>query len=65
MASANCALYCGAKVDFVDIDNTTFTMCPRLLEEKLVLAAKKELCLKLLYQSTLLGILVIWSGFTS
>ena len=65
VASANCALYCGAKVDFVDIDNTTFNMCPRLLEEKLVLAAKKELCLKLLYQSTLLGILVIWSGFTS
>ena len=40
VASANCALYCGAKVDFVDIDNITFNMCPRFLEEKLVLAAK-------------------------
>ena len=35
VASANCALYCGAMVDFVDIDMTTFNMCPKKLEEKL------------------------------
>ena len=35
VASANCALYCGAKVDFVDIDPRTFNMCPRELEKKL------------------------------
>ena len=35
VASANCALYCGAKVDFVDIDPHTYTMCPKALEEKL------------------------------
>ena len=34
-ASANCALYCGASVDFVDIDISTFNMCPKLLETKL------------------------------
>jgi len=41
VASANCALYCRAKVDFVDIDPHTYTMCPKNLEEKLE-QAKKE-----------------------
>ncbi len=35
VASANCALYCGAKVDFVDIDKTTYNMSVEALEEKL------------------------------
>jgi UDP-4-amino-4,6-dideoxy-N-acetyl-beta-L-altrosamine transaminase len=35
VASANCALYCGAKVDFVDIDPHTSNMSIYLLEEKL------------------------------
>jgi len=35
VASANCALYCGAKVDFVDIDPRTYTLCPQRLAEKL------------------------------
>lgn len=35
VASANCALYCGAQVDFVDIDPTTYTMCLDALEAKL------------------------------
>lgn len=38
VASANCALYCGAQVDFVDIDPTTYNLCPQKLEEKLVKA---------------------------
>lgn len=38
VASANCSLYCGAKVDFVDIDEKTYTMCPEALERKLVQA---------------------------
>ncbi|EKD91618.1 MAG: hypothetical protein ACD_29C00465G0002 [uncultured bacterium] len=42
LASANCALYCGASVDFVDIDPRTFNMCPIALEEKLRDAKKKE-----------------------
>jgi UDP-4-amino-4,6-dideoxy-N-acetyl-beta-L-altrosamine transaminase len=38
VASANCALYCGAKVDFVDIDSQTYNMSVNCLEEKLALA---------------------------
>ncbi|HDY7469364.1 TPA: UDP-4-amino-4,6-dideoxy-N-acetyl-beta-L-altrosamine transaminase [Vibrio vulnificus] len=38
VASANCGLYCGAKVDFVDIDPATYNMCPKRLEEKLIKA---------------------------
>src|SRR5690606_17492394 len=38
VASANCALYCGASVDFVDIDPRTYNLDPVALEEKLVLA---------------------------
>ena len=40
VASANCALYCGADVDFVDIDPRTFNMCPIELEKKLIKAAR-------------------------
>lgn len=40
VASANCGLYCGARVDFVDIDPVTFNLCPRALESKLVEAEK-------------------------
>ena len=42
VASANCALYCGAKVDFVDICEDTFTMCPVALEQKLINAQKNH-----------------------
>ncbi|MCK9605237.1 MAG: UDP-4-amino-4,6-dideoxy-N-acetyl-beta-L-altrosamine transaminase [Methylomonas sp.] len=35
VASANCALYCGAEVDFVDIDPLTFNLSVQALEEKL------------------------------
>lgn len=38
VASANCALYCGASVDFVDINPKTFNMCVSALERKLVKA---------------------------
>jgi len=41
VASANCGLYCGAKVDFVDIDPFSYNMCPNKLEEKLIHAKKK------------------------
>ena len=40
VATANCALYCGAKVDFVDIDPRTYNLCPDALEEKLIEAEK-------------------------
>lgn len=35
VASANCGLYCGAQVDFVDIDPQTYNLCPMALEAKL------------------------------
>ncbi len=35
VASANCALYCGATVDFVDIDPRTYNMSVECLAEKL------------------------------
>ena len=38
VASANCGLYCGAKVDFVDIDPKTYNMCALALRVKLELA---------------------------
>ena len=41
VASANCALYCGAKVDFVDIDPHTYNMSVERLKEKLEQAEKQ------------------------
>lgn len=38
VASANCALYCGAQVDFVDIEPDTGNMCALELERKLMVA---------------------------
>ena len=38
VASANAGLYCGARVDFVDIDPKTYLLDPDRLEEKLVRA---------------------------
>jgi len=40
VASANCALYCGAKIDFVDIDPLTYNMSVEHLAHKLVEAKK-------------------------
>ena len=40
VASANCALYCGASVDFVDIDPRTYNLSVERLAEKLALAEK-------------------------
>lgn len=41
VASANCALYCGAQVDFVDIDPRTYNLCPQSLERKLKVAQQQ------------------------
>jgi UDP-4-amino-4,6-dideoxy-N-acetyl-beta-L-altrosamine transaminase len=38
VASANCALYCGASVDFVDIDRHTYNISVEQLEKKLLIA---------------------------
>jgi UDP-4-amino-4,6-dideoxy-N-acetyl-beta-L-altrosamine transaminase len=41
VASANSGLYCGAQVDFVDIDPRTYNMCALTLESKLVIAERE------------------------
>ncbi|TGM89546.1 UDP-4-amino-4,6-dideoxy-N-acetyl-beta-L-altrosamine transaminase [Leptospira levettii] len=41
VASANCARYCGAQVDFIDIDTRTYNLSIIKLEEKLELAKKE------------------------
>lgn len=40
VASANCALFCGAQVEFVDIDPRTYNLCPQALAEKLAVAKR-------------------------
>ena len=40
VASANCGLYCGATIDFVDIDPRTYNLCPQQLEQKLKAAER-------------------------
>lgn len=42
VASANCGRYCGAKVDFVDIDDTTYDMSVDELEKKLALGGRPK-----------------------
>lgn len=41
VASANCGRYCGANVDFVDIDPLTWNMSPLALRDKLVRARRE------------------------
>ena len=41
VASANCGLYCGANIDFVDIDPETYNMCADTLSDKLIKAEKQ------------------------
>ena len=42
VASANCALFCGAQVDFVDIDPRTYNLSVECLAEKLAQAEKSS-----------------------
>jgi len=48
VASANCGLYCGAKIDFIDINSETFNIDVELLKKKLILAKKKKKLPKIL-----------------
>ncbi len=47
VASANCALHCGANVDFVDIDPKTYNMSTLALSEKLEKAEKNGILPKI------------------
>jgi UDP-4-amino-4,6-dideoxy-N-acetyl-beta-L-altrosamine transaminase len=55
VASANCGLYCGARVDFVDIDPDTYNLCPKALEAKLVVAQREGKLPKVLVAVHLCG----------
>ena len=55
VASANCGLYCGAKVDFVDIDPQTYNLCLNKLAEKLEKARQEDRLPKVLVAVHLCG----------
>lgn len=55
VASSNCGLYCGAQVDFVDIDPKSYNLCPKALETKLEEAEKKNRLPKVLVAVHLSG----------
>ena len=42
VASANCGVYCGANIDFVDIDPRTYNMSTEALEKKLIQARQEK-----------------------
>ena len=48
VASSNCALHLGGKVDFVDIDYDSGNMCVEKLEQKLFYSKKKNLLPKII-----------------
>lgn len=55
VASSNAALYCGAQVDFVDIEPDTFNMCPKALEAKLQDAARTDALPKIVVPVAMCG----------
>ena len=55
VASANCGLYCGAQVDFVDIDPKTYNISVEALRNKLEKAAKENCLPKVLVVVHLCG----------
>jgi len=55
VASSNCAIYCGARVDFVDIDPLTYNMSVKKLKEKLIIAKKNNSLPKILVPVHLSG----------
>ena len=55
VATANCGLYCGANVDFVDIDPNTYNMSVKALTDKLAEAEKLGLLPKIVIPVHLAG----------
>ena len=55
VASSNCALYCQAKIDFVDINLDTYNICIDKLREKLTSAKKENKLPKILIPVHLCG----------
>jgi len=55
VASANCALYCGAMVDFIDIEPCTYNLSVECLAEKLELAERTGMLPKVVIPVHLCG----------
>ena len=55
VASANCALYCNATFDLVDIDDNTYNICPKQLERKLRQAKRDKTLPKIVVAVHLAG----------
>ncbi|MCC2597549.1 UDP-4-amino-4,6-dideoxy-N-acetyl-beta-L-altrosamine transaminase [Pusillimonas sp. MFBS29] len=55
VASANCGIYCGAQVDFVDIDPDTYNLCTEALQRKLEIAEREGRLPKVLVAVHLCG----------
>ena len=55
VASANCAVYCGASVDFVDIESKTYNMSTEHLEQKLAEASQQGMLPKVVIPVHLAG----------
>ncbi|MEM0951708.1 MAG: UDP-4-amino-4,6-dideoxy-N-acetyl-beta-L-altrosamine transaminase [Cyanobacteria bacterium P01_H01_bin.74] len=55
VASANCALYCGAQIDFVDIDPKTYNLSIDALTQKLTVAQKNNTLPKVIIPVHLAG----------
>lgn len=55
VASANCGVYCGASIDFVDIEPNTYNLCPLALAEKLHRSEKQGRLPKILVAVHLAG----------
>ena len=55
VASANCARYCGAQVEFVDVEPDTGNICVRALQKKLDLATRQQALPKALIAVHLAG----------
>jgi UDP-4-amino-4,6-dideoxy-N-acetyl-beta-L-altrosamine transaminase len=55
VASANCAIYCGARVDFIDIDRRTFNMDAGVLADRLKGAASRGVLPKVVIPVHLAG----------
>ena len=49
VASANCGLYCGAMIDFVDIDPQTYNLSAKELEKKLIQATVSSVLVRRSY----------------
>jgi UDP-4-amino-4,6-dideoxy-N-acetyl-beta-L-altrosamine transaminase len=55
VASANCAIYCGANIDFIDIDPKTYNLCPVSLKSKLEKAERENKLPKIIVAVHLCG----------